>query len=118
MAIAESALRHFGIKGLTRLSVRGGGVIGSAIGSGIGIGYGLYQDYAMSIVPIKPSRQFQRPNVGVDLTGENAQNGRSYNEHQALRSSYSTQYYKRRYKQSYNRKRRGGACCCQCVRCR
>ncbi len=41
MALAEPALRQFGLQKLQNVRTRGGSLLGTAIGSAIGIGSGL-----------------------------------------------------------------------------
>ncbi len=69
MAIAESALRNFGIKGLQRSGFRGGSLLGSAVGTAIGIGFGLFQDNAASFIPRSTKGGYRKPNVGIQLDG-------------------------------------------------
>ncbi len=111
MAIAESALRQFGLKGLQRSGVRGGNLLGTAAGIGIGIGWGLYQDYAMSVVPIDTGH-WRQPKPGVALDYETPSNGSSNQFKQTLRPVWKRKYRKRSSRSS----NRCGFCCCSCKR--
>jgi len=106
MALAEPALRQFGVQRLQNVRIRGGSLLGTAIGSAIGIGYGLAKDYDLTF-PWSPMLQpFRRQAV----IGTTPSNGGANQQYQALHSSYSRRYRKRRNKQHGVRK----CCCCTC----
>ncbi len=112
MALAQPALRQFGLQKLRNLRFRGGSVIGSAIGIGVSIGFSLTQDWDIQfpwsgmLQPDKPIRT----GVGVIENGS-TQNGSTNQQHQALRAK--RQYA---YRTKYSRKLRHGKGCC-CRRC-
>ncbi len=107
MAIAEPALRNFGIQGLRRSGIRGGNLLATAVGAGIGIAWGLYEDYAMSIVPISPGGHIRQPKPGVSLDYETPSYDGAYSKRQALRTTYKRSYRSRR-----SKKQHSCSCCC------
>ncbi len=109
MAIAEPALRQFGIRGLQRQSLRGGNLLASAIGVGISVGWNLYQDYAMSVVPIDGGH-WRQPKPGVSLDYETPSNGGSNQRYKTLRTTIKRKYRKRSAVRIHNR----GCCVCSC----
>ncbi len=109
MAIAEPALRGFGLQRLKGGSARGGSILGTAIGLGLGIGWGLYEDYAMSVVPVNPGDIYKKPQLGVSLNGVSSQKDAStYRQRQTFRSAY------KRINRSSRPKKRGHCQCCYC----
>ncbi len=49
MALAEPALRQFGVAKLQRIRFRGGSLLGTVIGTAIGIGYSIASDWDVSL---------------------------------------------------------------------
>ncbi len=112
MALAQPALRQFGIQRLQNLRFRGGSLLGSAIGSAIGIGYGLVKDYEFGF-PWSPTLEPNRPHrpfPGVRDGSIYAPKATSYQQQQALRASYRSNYRGRRHSKRHNCSK----CCCSC----
>ncbi len=110
MALAEPALRAFGVAKLQRLRFRGGSLLGTAIGTAIGIGFSVSSNWDVSL-PWTPG--FQPHRTGRPFVGNvpQTENASTYQQSQALRTKGRNFSRFRRYKQ---RTRNDKCCCCSC----
>ncbi len=106
MALAEPALRQFGLRKLQGFRIRGGSLLGSAIGTGVGIGSYLAQNYDFTW-PWSPMLQ---PGRRQAVIGSIPTNGSTNQYQQTLR--LANKRYSR--KRSSTKQRHRGCCCCSC----
>ncbi len=108
MALAEPALRQYGLRGLQNLRFRGGSLLGTAVGTAIGIGSYLLKDYDV-VIPWNPMLQPDRGRRAVIGPSENVS---AHQQHQTLRTSKYFDNRRRRNTKRHNKRRSRGSCCC------
>ncbi len=84
MALAEPALRQFGLRKLQNLRFRGGSLLGTAVGTGISLGYGIAADidFTWPWSRMEQPGQSRRPFLG----GKIPSNAVSHQYKQTLRT--------------------------------
>ncbi len=108
MALAEPALRQFGVYKLKSISTRGGSLLGTAIGTAIGIGYSLTKDWQVTF----PWSSVEQPRIPNRSFVGNAsifqkENAGAYQYNQALRTSQPVLS-----RNKYTNKKSRHRCCC------
>jgi len=110
MALAEPALRQFGLQRLQNLRFRGGGLLGTAIGTAIGIGFGIAANYDVGL-PFDNVLQPDRTKRGIPTLDGSQKNASTYQQYQAFRRKNK---YRHRFRSS-RKSRDSNCCCCTCI---
>ncbi len=107
MALAEPALRQFGIQKLRNVRFRGGNLLGTAIGAAIGIGFGIASNYEFGLPRpgiVQPDRTKRTPFVNGKTSYVNKD---AYSQYQTYGTKNKRKFGKRRFT-----KRCTNRCCC------
>ncbi len=114
MALAQPALRQFGIQKLRNINTRGGTLLGTIIGTAIGLGFNLAADFEVTFPwdrAMQPNRS-GRPIVSASIPSQENASNNQYN--QALLSYTANKLRSRKRSKS-----RGNQCCAttRCHKC-
>ncbi len=108
MALAEPALRTYGLHKLQGYRLRGGSLLGTAIGTGIGIGYSLTKDWEVTFPWSSVEQPRIRKGPGVNALQEQTEQG----SYQQYKTHSTSQRFQRRKRSRHNTNR--GCCCTSC----